>query len=346
MNTWENSIRKEFGTSKSRLNPKRIVLEKFDELEFFHTNHASKIAIYFLRRMSLRQGILSFIVRSFLTRLFRFDPLKNLQVTPIEIFFLVAKKDLEILPYSIVSALVTTSNPINLITVVCPTEIVGKVSEKVAKISKSSHAQIVVETDEQVLERSTLKDFKFFSSVSKMEIIKICIPLNSERNILVIDSDTLLLRERNWLSNVIQVTPIAQEYLIGHNVFLNQQLKFMRNSGLGFVTHHGLLRGTIVTDLVEKCGGIKKLASAIDNGVAKGWDELNGFPSEWQLYGEFLIAQEDESLVTVASFVNLGITRSILPIIDSPNYTECLSIINRLRKCCPKLGSLSLHAYK
>jgi hypothetical protein len=344
--TWEDLICQEFGSRKSRRNLKRFVLEKIDTLDFMQTELTANFALYLLRRINLWQGIPSFIVRSVLTRLFQFDPLKNFQASPIEIYFLVARKDLKVLPYSIVSALISTVNPIQFVTVVCPSEIKGEVLEKVEKMAKFSPVQILIETDEEVLQRSNLQSLRFFSSVSKMEILKICITLNSDRNILVIDADTLLLRSRNWLSNETQVSPVAQEYLIGHNIFLNKLLRYPRNSGLGFVTHHGLFRGKIITDLVEKCGGINTLAFAIDNGVKNGWDNSNGFPSEWQLYGEYIVNSLGKNRLIAGSFINLGVTRNLLPLVDSPSYQDSFELVNRIKKCVPKLGSLSLHAYK
>ena len=346
MTSWEDAIRKEFGASKKRINIKRIIVEKLDNSDFLHTKSVAKVALFLLKKFNQREGILSFYVRSFLTRLFKYDPLGEIHPSPIEIYFLVASKDLLILPYSIVAAISSTTNVIQKITVVCPSNIKHEVSARIENISNATTKQIMVETDEEVLRRCDISDFNFCSSVSKMETLKLCVTMNTFKNALIVDADTLLLRKRNWLSNQTQITPIAQEYLFGHNIFFNRFFKVQSNSGIGFVTHHGLLRGEAVTELVENCGGISALAFAIDYGVKVGWDSEIGFPSEWQLYGEFLATRKAKHSAVVAGFANLGISRNVLSLSDSPSHSDCLIVINKLLSAAPKLGSLSLHAYK
>ena len=346
MRTWEQVIRQRFGSSRGRFNFKRLLLEAIDSLEMFHTKPISISARFLLRKISKLDGSYLFYIRSVLTRLFDYDPLRNVPASPIEVHLLVAIKDIIILPYSIAASLQSTTNEINKITIVCPADIQNQIKKKIEAMQIINGTTIEIETDEEILIRSGIGNMQFTSSVSKMEIVKICITNKSSVNSLIVDADTLLLRKRNWLADSTQITPVAQEYLFGHNKFLNQLLGKDKNSGLGFVTHHGLLRGEIITELVGKCGGIESLAKAIDSGVEVGWSKEHGFPSEWQLYGEFLVTEKHSVFSTPAAFINLGVTRNLLNLKDSPSFAECSKVVDKLRTSLPKLGSLSLHAYK
>ncbi len=346
MRTWEQVIRQKFGSSRGRLNFKRLLLEKIDSLDMFHTKRVSISARYLLRIISRLDGSYLFYIRSILTRLFDYDPLKDAPASPIEMHLLVARKDLRILPYSIAASLQSTTNEIKKITIVCPEDIRNQTEKRIDSMKAFCAISVEIETDEEILTRSGIGNMQFSSSVSKMEIIKICITNKSSINSLIVDADTLLLRKRNWLAGLTQITPVAQEYLFGHNKFLNQLLGKDRNSGLGFVTHHGLLRGEIVTELVSKCGGVEFLARAIDSGVKIGWSKEQGFPSEWQLYGEFIVTEKPSTFSIPAAFINLGVTRNLLDLKEAPSFAECCEVVNTLRTSLPKLGSLSLHAYK
>ena len=139
---------------------------------------------------------------------------------------------------------------------------------------------------------------------------------------------------------------IAQEYQTGHNKFVTQIFSSQKLTGLGFVTHHGLFNSEIIKSMVHGSGGMEELAMAIDKGIAKGWNKQFGFPSEWQLYGEYISSQLNNLCAIPVGFVNLGISRNVLSLLDSPSFGDCRTLVYRLRKAVPKLGSLSLHAYK
>jgi hypothetical protein len=346
LKSWENKIRAEFGNQKTNLNIKRIILERIDSSEFLHSAVFEKFSKSILKVMRNSESRFSFYLRSILTRTFQFDPLKKYSSDPINLVFLVAKKDLEILPYAIASGLSGSSNKILSLTVVSPGDIKNEVEKTLTRILGSTELPVLIETDENLLNKNGLGVMKFVTSAAKMQTIKLCIPFNSSSDYLIIDADTLLLRIRNWVSNEVQISPIAQEYLLSYNQFAKQVLNTNLVSGLGFVTHHGLLRGKVVTDLVEKFGGIEKIASAINTGIELNWNKDFGSPSEWQLYGEYIFLGKTGFYSTPAGFSNLGISRSLVSLDHEPSFLDCLNHVEKLRGLIPALGSLSMHAYK
>ena len=344
--SWENKIRVEFNAPQSKYNFKRIILEKIDSSESLHTLRISRFARKSLGRLKNTDGKASIYVRNILSRLFPFDPLISLNQDRIRLYFLVAEKDLQILPYSIVAGLQSVTNIVDSIYIVCPLSVKHKAQESIAPLVESFAINLEIYTDEEILKKAKIESMDFTNSYSKMQVLKICLSYVSDKCTLIIDADTLLLRERNWVSNGIQISPISQEYQKGYNTFVAQVFRSNEITGLGFVTHHGLLNSEKMKGLVANCGGIEKLVQAIDAGIAKGWNLEFGFPSEWQLYGEYIFSQEANSQAIPAGFVNLGISRNVLSLLDAPTYADCELLINRLRMVVPKLGSLSLHAYK
>jgi hypothetical protein len=346
LKSWENRIRREFKQPRTHWNLRRIILEKIDSLNVLHTKAISGIARSALRYLRDTDGVTAIYFRNILSRLFPFDPLNKLSRDQIEIYFLVAEKDLQILPYSIVAGLQSVRNKVYAISVICPSSVKERVQEKIIPLTDDMQTQITVYTDEEILKAARIEKMQFANSHSKMQILKICLSYISSGSILIVDADTLLLRERNWISGGIQISPLAQEYQTGHNNFVNQIFKDKNRTGLGFVTHHGLFNSKLVKLLVENYSGMEKLAIAIDKGIAKGWNKEFGFPSEWQLYGEYIFSQTSTPQAIPAGFVNLGISRNILSLLDFPRHSDCRFTVDRLKRAVPKLGSLSLHAYK
>jgi hypothetical protein len=250
------------------------------------------------------------------------------------------------LPYAIVSGLSGCSNKILSLTVVSPGEIQNEVEKILTRILGSTELPVLIETDENLLIKKGLGAMKFVTSAAKMQTIKLCIPFNSSSDYLIIDAGTLILRKRNWVSGETQISPIAQEYLLSYNQFAKQVLNRNLVSGLGFVTHHGLLRGKVVTDLVEKFGGIEKIANAINTGIELNWNKDFGSPSEWQLYGEYITLGKTGFYSTPAGFSNLGISRSLVALDYEPSFLDCFYHVEKLGSLIPVLGSLSMHAYK
>ena len=346
VNGWENRIGKEFNSPVTKINPKRFFLEKLDEKISSFSFDLSWSALLILRLLKYYDGKFSTYIRHFVTRMFPYDPLSKSKSFPISIALLVARKDLELLPYSLTACMQSTSNEIKRVLVICPSEIEISVKEKIRNLSIELSSQVEVYADEEVLTSTNLDKFSFCSSVSKMEVLKISVALLCDENILIVDADTLLLRKRNWCSEDKQLSPVAQEYFVGHNLFISLIFPNIDWSGMGFVTHHGLFNPVVIRDLVDLFGGFDLLVEAIDAGIRSGWNKKRGFPSEWQLYGEYLLNYGDSFTLVPASFINIGISRATLPIKSDCSYQDCIDLITKVKVELTQLGSLSLHAYK
>ena len=343
---WENAIRSEFGVQIKPNNLKRNLLEMSDLIFCNSKIDFTKLTLFLLKKIRRQDGKFYSYFRHFITRALPFNPLSGYQPSPINISLLVAKKDIEILPYSLAACIEATVNPILKIRIVCPENTLNLVLEKVAEQKFPTDFNLNVITDESILSNGGLHEFSFSSSVSKMETLKLVIGYLDPGFNLIIDADTLLLRQRNWCSEKTQISPVGQEYFVNHNIFVDELIYFSKWSGLGFVTHHGLFHSSVVKEIIDRCGGLTHTAFLIDNGIKVGWEYKRGFPSEWQLYGEYCYSLSSQISLLPASFINLGIPRSILPIDENCTFADCVKLLTQIKKSAPTLGSLSLHAYK
>lgn len=346
MKTWQQKIQKEFGQSLSSSNTQRLFLELLESSsDQFKTKTQifSRLGLSLIRRSD--SGI-SLAPRHILSRLFPYDPLRNGPPSPISVAVLTSEKDLEILPYSIAGLKYAATNPITNLQIVCPEKVRRKVEDALTDLSFSQKFEISILTDEEILRNSNLENFKFVSSVAKMELLKLLIGYASKNPILVLDGDTLLLRSRNWISGKDQISPIAQEYFLGHKNFSRRILRLRVVSGFGYVTHHALFVSEQVRKIIDASGGVERLATEINNGIKKGWGDHCEFPSEWQLYGDSCEMNDAFIKQYPANFSNIGIDRKLLKLQAHPSEQDCLRLISRIKAAAPTLGSISLHDYK
>jgi hypothetical protein len=346
MNTWQQKIQEEFDQPHAGANAQRLILELIES-----TSDRFKEKVQFLSNLGLNMikdsdSKITLIPRHILSRLYPFDPLRKRPPSPISVAVLTSEKDLEILPYTISGLKYAVTNSIFGLQIVCPEKIRQRVEETLKELTFSQNIEISVLTDEEILSHVNLENFNFVSSVAKMELLKLLIGYASEYPILVLDGDTLLLRARNWISGKDQISPVAQEYFVGHVNFSLRTLDLQEGSGLGYVTHHALFVSEQVRKIIEATGGVERLATEINNGIKKGWGDHGEFPSEWQLYGDSCGMSEAFMKRYPANFSNIGIDRKLLKLQAHPSEKDCLKLLSRIKVAAPALGSISLHDYK
>ena len=181
-----------------------------------------------------------------------------------------------------------------------------------------------------------------------MQLLKIlAVVSQKEKQVLVVDGDTIYLKSRTWVSNEEVVFPISQEFLPRHTNFNRRRFGLKSDSGLGFVTHHQVVCKECAEELICRIGGIASMAEKMQSVFAQinQWD--TEYPSEWQFLGDFSLETQMHRVVP-ARFANVGINRKMLMInFDQPlNSTNILSEIEKLANSAPNLHSISLHSYK
>ena len=325
---------------------RRFVLEYFDKRSFDRSK-PSQLALKALGILANLPNPEKSRLRFILTRLLPFSPLRENPCT-IEVFIFTSAKDLAILPLSIVGASQCHEGFISKITVVAPNSERTEVESVIAGL-KIHDTEIIYLSDELLLNDFGISPAGFIRGNIRMEIVKVLAGLVAqESHALLIDGDTVLLRKRNWATKNRYLLMVAQEFSTTHINYDKKVLCNYEPQGLGFVTHHQLIRMEALRGLVKSFGGVKELADSFNTAASKYYlqgDQI--FPSEWQLIGDYQFSLKPRHAV-LANFSNLGISRNKLGwlfdgVMDLGNME---SRIDWLRAKAPGLGSLSFHGYK
>lgn len=283
-------------------------------------------------------------LRHLLTRLY---PTPILQDSPIdlEIFIFTAEKDLELLELSAVAAIKSCQNRIISLTVVAPSSVESDVYDVFRKMPRD--VDLIYLSDEKLLKRFGLENFIFIRPNIKMEILKVLAVLDcNSQAALLIDGDTILLEDRTWITEEKQIVLVAQEYTPSHINFNRKHMSINQLTGLGFVTHHQVIRRRYLEELVSEKGGLLNFVNCFDRAASEFYLRSGpDFPSEWQLFGDFLLNRYPASAV-LSSFKNLGMSRKKVGYFSKNTDRSALAEILRLQKAAPNLASVSFHGYK
>ena len=229
---------------------------------------------------------------------------------------------------------------------------------EVERFRKHNSADLTILSDTQIISKNTQRKIKSqvpdwrygwtLQQVIKMGFLYSGIISDSE--ILILDSDTVLLRGNSWINNrKEQLISISEEYHYPYQFHLERFLSSQREDpsrfrlSYSFVTHHGVFQREILDRLLQ----IDNLEDFEDRvliwiGKINLAEDNVSFCCEWHSYGTYGMVTRPE-LFRVSSWRNLGIPRSKLENLMGANIEEIS--IDQLRRRFPRCNSLSLHWY-
>ena len=127
---------------------------------------------------------------------------------------------------------------------------------------------------------------------------------------------------------------------------IKKYLNLERVSGLGFVTHHQIIRRSHLEELIAEKGELLNFVSYFDSAASEFYlHSGREFPSEWQLFGDFLLSRHPQKAV-LSSFKNLGMSRRNVSYFLKGSVGSASAEIARMKATAPELASLSFHGYK
>ena len=329
-------------------NFRRLILESSEELSINSNPWLNVVTQYVLKIQSTLKKPEKSILRNLLTRFLPWDPLNNLSPNTVHLFVLTSPKDVEILPYSLLSSIQACSGQITEITVVLPESIHQRATDLLSEISETFHIQI--KTDEEILAKNELTRSDFLNGHPLMIAMKyLCVLDSQSEDNLVTDGDTLFLRKKTWSSGKTIVLTAAQEYQPMHMNYCREIFGLKSNSGYGFTTQSQLFRKSNVSQIVEYLGSAKNLGLNFANYYANYTTGLRPdlFPADWQLHSDWTMEKSNLDF-KISGYSNVGMSRNLLrfPLIANPTNKEIYSLLENIRTAVPNLGSLSLHDYK
>jgi hypothetical protein len=293
--------------------------------------------------------ITNFKISSLVLNQLAWNPPVTAQPEKYEVFLLVGPRDLSIFPLSLASLKTQLSSTSRQVTVVCPESIREQISKDIKNYQNGS-IQIEILTDECLLEQFNLKRNDFPNSHVFMQVAKflLAIHANSEKS-LILDGDTIFLRNRSWDSGSSEILVIPPEFEITQAEFSKSLLQLPRVSRLGYTTQSQLLSKTKVQRLFQQLGGVRNVSQEFGKAYIDHQAGINPtkFPCEWQLYGDWL-RRVDNSPIRYLAYNNISESRAILEAsgLYLAKQEEIEEFISQIQDKYPELGSLSFHHYK
>jgi hypothetical protein len=239
----------------------------------------------------------------------------------IDLIFVVTKKDFSVLKYSLPKALESIAPELRgHIRLIVPTLDVNE-----CKALFANHHTDVRVSDEDTLidefDRNVLKE-KFGKRYTWVlqQVLKVAAVLDSSSKAsLIVDADTILLREREWLS------ASGQQILMPSEEFNSDYYAFLSRFGLcknppeyTFVSHHMLIQKSFMVDALRVIGvsSIHELVALLNSDV----DIISQSPVciDYELYAQFMCKFFPKKVV-LENWSNIGISsRRLTRTCDSP----------------------------
>lgn len=250
----------------------------------------------------------------------------------IEILFICAGKDLEILPAALMGAVNSIGeHPLLQVTLIVPPQDLKNASE----IANSVSPKIQVISEESVLSKSEISRIRnVFDSragwVIQQLLKVIYVSQSSSPGILVCDADTVLTRPRTWVDDSrTQILLPSWELTKPYYEFLNSLGLGKINPKHTFVSHHMLMQPIYMIE-ARKFVGWESNERILDS-LINTYDGRNPSPFsiDFELYAQFLCQQYPEK-VKLVKWANVSLTRK-----EWENFSKYSS----------KYASVSLHAY-
>lgn len=257
---------------------------------------------------------------------------------PIDLLSVAAGKDLETLVLCLKSAIKYSMNPISQVTVICPSHEVKRFEREL--LDDNFQSQIIIVDEDTVLPygfRSKVKEhFGNRYGWVLQQFLSLDYILNSPKaGVLLINADTIMLRQVHWLSeNGDQTLMVSTEYHGPYYELLSKLLNFPKFPRYTFITHHMLFQPALLRRIFEKrgyCNSMEILDAVIP--LVKP-NELSPLCIEFEPYGQGMI-QDFPEKTYLRKFANCGIPRS------KENLEMTEGAIGKL----PQYNSVSFHDY-
>jgi len=228
----------------------------------------------------------------------------------IDLIFVVTRKDFSVLKYSLPKAIDAIAPEFRgQVRLIVPTRDVNDCETLFA----NHHTNIEVSDEETLIrefDRNKLK-IKFGERYTWVlqQILKVAAVLESNsRATLIVDADTILLRERDWINDSDrQILMPTEEFNYEYYSFLSKFGLCKNPPDYTFVSHHMLIQKSIMIKALEVIGvtSIHELVALLSNEV----DIISQSPVciDYELYAQFMFMFFPEKVV-LENWSNIGIS--------------------------------------
>jgi hypothetical protein len=231
---------------------------------------------------------------------------------PIEIVIVSTRKDFETLPTAIKYATrsLAVFNEVNVKVIVPPGDLVDC---KSLVLSLVDNISVISEQDVIELEVLEILNEVFESRATWVyqQLLKTWHVKNSTSDyVLILDSDTILLRPRRWISSDgRQILMPSDEFNADYYLFLNKMGICSSDPVHSFITHHMIMQPKIVREILRRYSfdNVAVFVKYIcENANLKTHSPIC---VDYELYGQYLFSHKKKSFF-IEKWKNIGISRS------------------------------------
>jgi hypothetical protein len=286
-----------------------------------------------------------------LSRLLRFDFLKFIDVnriafensivmidSEIRVVIVVTLKDIDVLPFAIMASNDTLSNFTKIsFTIICPQKEKHIIELALSEISLEM--EIIV--DESLINEENIQKIVTFFGVRSGWVIQQILKneyarKSTHKYILLLDSDTLLLKQRNWINTSGEQLLMPTEE--SHQPYYDFLSRFglPANQSYSFVSHHMLIQPDFLREMFYELNiqnqedFIERIISCASNSSS------SPFCIDYEMYAQYLLVKHPDK-VYFGKWSNLSYPRQ--KILGANRIETRISSIGK------DFASVSLHSW-
>ena len=267
-----------------------------------------------------------------------FSSLKVPTSSPLDLLFVVTDKDFQILPLAIDGGLrALKQHVVGSVVIVTP----RKHLSQLKSILSPNIPNLRLMCDEEVLNENLIQDLSkafgaragwFIQQVIKVQVIQ----LSRNTATLMIDADTVLVKDRIWINESgVQILCPSEEFNPDYYSAL-RKFGLEPNEEFSFVSHHMLIQTRILREFFQQTGLSDShllVKHLIKNHTQQS---LSPISLDYELYAQYMLSAHSD-LVEIEKWSNIGVPRNQ---IDEQHRMEEL-----IQTYSKKYASISLHSW-
>jgi hypothetical protein len=263
-------------------------------------------------------------------------------IPSIELLTVSLKKDFVTLPVSLQSAVMSSLNKVESITIISPGRDLQSLQLQGPQLDLGTPNIKLVSEEDVMTQESRERIGKIFRDragwvIQQLLTVKFCLE-SKARGVLVINADTVLLREHQWLDNSgKQILMPSLECHLPYYQFLNRAFNLSSKPKFTFVTHHMLIQPEVLREIFSRLSiqSIDQLIDLIERFADR--DDSSAVCLEFEIYAQCLM-KFYANRTSLVKFLNAG----------SPDRDTLIPKLDLLRRdlgVTGRLNSISFHEY-
>lgn len=247
------------------------------------------------------------------------------ELPEIEVIFVSKLEDIQILKLAVNSIVKNSINPISRVVIAVPADQYVSTSEYFFNSDVRKLVDVISENElvpRAAIELIREKSPKRFGWIMQQILVASFILSTKSENVLIVDSDTLIIRPQVWIDRFkVQILmPTFELHLPYYKFFQHISDKYPKPR-MSFVSHHMLVQTSIFREVYQIFGG--DVYNALERAFTfADLSDNSPFDLKYEIYAQYLI-NNYKNQVSLVKWANLSCSRGQLAtLIEGKNTVE------------------------